>query len=66
MSGRRASRASEHSLSPKKEHNASYHKAKKDHSMKQLGKITRAVVKLGRECLCAELVSVWSFVLSDF
>lgn len=47
MSGRRDSRASESSLSLDKEHNASYRKAKKDHSVKQLGKITGAAVRLG-------------------
>ncbi|XP_040608952.1 TRAF3-interacting protein 1 isoform X2 [Mesocricetus auratus] len=38
LEGRRDSRASENSLTPEKEHNASYRKAKKDHSMKQLGR----------------------------
>nr|XP_042115786.1 TRAF3-interacting protein 1 isoform X2 [Peromyscus maniculatus bairdii] len=38
LEGRRDSRASESSLSLDKEHNASYRKAKKDHSVKQLGR----------------------------
>eukprot|EP00072_Mus_musculus_P051449 XP_006529962.1 PREDICTED: TRAF3-interacting protein 1 isoform X4 [Mus musculus] len=38
MSGRRDSRASDNNPFPEKEHKASYRKAKKDHSMKQLGR----------------------------
>uniref|UniRef100_A0A8I5ZJ93 TRAF3-interacting protein 1 n=1 Tax=Rattus norvegicus TaxID=10116 RepID=A0A8I5ZJ93_RAT len=38
LEGRRDSRASENNPSPEKERKASYRKAKKDHSMKQLGR----------------------------
>ena len=38
MSGRRDSRTSENSLSPEKECNSSYSKAKKEHAVKQFGK----------------------------
>ncbi|XP_031224301.1 TRAF3-interacting protein 1 isoform X2 [Mastomys coucha] len=38
LEGRRDSRASGNNPSPEKEHKASYRKAKKDHSMKQLGR----------------------------
>ncbi|XP_021029184.1 TRAF3-interacting protein 1 isoform X1 [Mus caroli] len=38
LEGRRDSRASDNNPSPEKEHKASYRKAKKDHSMKQLGR----------------------------
>ncbi|XP_059023522.1 TRAF3-interacting protein 1 isoform X1 [Mustela lutreola] len=38
VEGRRGSRASENSLSPEKEHNSSYSKAKKEHTVKQLGR----------------------------
>uniref|UniRef100_A0A8I5UAF5 TRAF3-interacting protein 1 n=1 Tax=Pongo abelii TaxID=9601 RepID=A0A8I5UAF5_PONAB len=38
VEGRRDPKTSENSLSPEKEHNSSYCKAKKEHSMKQLGR----------------------------
>ncbi|XP_049470517.1 TRAF3-interacting protein 1 isoform X2 [Panthera uncia] len=38
MEGRRDSRSSENSASPEKQHNPSYSKAKKEHTMKQLGR----------------------------
>ncbi|XP_047401140.1 TRAF3-interacting protein 1 isoform X2 [Sciurus carolinensis] len=38
VEGRRDSRTSEHSLSPEKEPNSSYNKAKKEHAGKQLGR----------------------------
>ncbi|KAM9692466.1 TRAF3-interacting protein 1 isoform 3-T3 [Dama dama] len=37
VEGRRDSRTSENSLSPEKEHNSSYSKAKKEHTVKQFG-----------------------------
>nr|XP_060480291.1 TRAF3-interacting protein 1 isoform X3 [Panthera onca] len=38
MEGRRDSRSSENSASPEKQHNPSYSKAKKEHTVKQLGR----------------------------
>ncbi|XP_035582462.1 TRAF3-interacting protein 1 isoform X2 [Zalophus californianus] len=38
VEGRRDSRTTENSLSPEKEHNSSYRKAKKEHAVKQLGR----------------------------
>ncbi|XP_017393309.2 TRAF3-interacting protein 1 [Cebus imitator] len=38
VEGRRDPKASENSLSPEKEHNSSHYKAKKEHTLKQLGR----------------------------
>ena len=57
MSGRRDSRTSENSLSPEKERNSSYSKAKKEHTVKQLGKTEWAPGEAESVCWRAETFS---------